>query len=224
MRGRLAAQDVASDLTIIRLEGIRALPYVARLARIEKKLLPHSQATSIGIDLGITLAGWSSRIMDNLTFELNQRNEPRSFLITDNVPEHGRSGGGLFLESGELAGVCIGHTEMRHGRRMGVFASRASIQMLLEDHNLTAVIRRSELDPGRSRPTLARSSQQQQKKTDRQEAEDRKTSWPGIEKKDERKEQAQHEPGHEHQTRAAGVNQPVFRRVGGREFSRSAGG
>ena len=102
------------------------------------------RVTSIGIDLGTELAGWSSRIVDTLTFELNESREQRPFLITENVPEHGRSGGGLFLANGELVGVCIGHAELVPGRRLGVFASRKSIRFLLEDHKLTAAILRSE--------------------------------------------------------------------------------
>ena len=37
VRARLAALDAASDLTIIRIEGLGALPYVARLARAARK-------------------------------------------------------------------------------------------------------------------------------------------------------------------------------------------
>jgi S1-C subfamily serine protease len=144
IRSSLAASDLAADLAVIRIEGMRALPFVARLARDEKGPPPDSPVTSIGIDLGIELAGWNSGIVDTLTFELNDSRERRPFLITENVPEHGRSGGGLFLPSGELVGVCVGHAELVVGRRMGVFASRKSIRFLLEDHRLTAAIRRSE--------------------------------------------------------------------------------
>ncbi len=141
----LAATDPATDLAVIWIEGMRALPFVARLARDEVDPPPDFPATSIGIDLGTKLAGWRSRVVDALTFELNDSRVKRPFLITENVPEHGRSGGGLFLANGELVGVCVGHAELAAGRRMGVFASRESIRFLLEDHHLTAAIRRSEL-------------------------------------------------------------------------------
>ena len=158
--------------------------------------------------------------MDTLTFVLNQSEVPRSFLITDNVPEQGRSGGGLFLESGELAGVCIGHTEMRDGRRMGVFASRESIQVLLEGHNLKAAVLRSESARAHRRASLPGSPQHEEEEADRQEPEDRQTAWSGIEEKDQRQEQAEHKAGQEHQPRAAGVRESAFGRAGAREFQR----
>ena len=144
IRSELAASDLAADLAVIRIEGMRALPFVARLAPDDADPLPDSPVTSIGIDLGIELAGWSSQVVDTLTFELNDSRERRPFVITENVPEHGRSGGGLFLANDELVGVCVGHAELVAGRRMGVFASRKSIRFLLEDHKLTAAILRSE--------------------------------------------------------------------------------
>ena len=159
--------------------------------------------------------------MDTLTFVLNQSEVPRSFLITDNVPEQGRSGGGLFLESGELAGVCIGHTEMRDGRRMGVFASRESIQVLLEGHNLKAAVLRSESARAHRRASLPGSPQHEEEEADRQEPEDRQTAWSGIEEKDQRQEQAEHKAGQEHQPRAAGVRESAFGRAGAREFQRA---
>ena len=116
---------------------------------------PDSIVTSIGIDLGTELAGWSSRIVETLSFELNDSREQRPFLITEKIPEHGRSGGGLFLANGELVGVCVGHAELVPGRRLGVFASRESIRFLLDDHKLTAAIVRSESRRARlsGRPT-----------------------------------------------------------------------
>jgi hypothetical protein len=78
-------------------------------------------------------------------FELNDSHELRPFLITEKIPEHGRSGGGLFQGNGELVGVCVGHAELVKGRRMGVFASPDSIRALLDDHKLRGVIVRSEM-------------------------------------------------------------------------------
>ena len=85
------------------------------------------------------------RLVEALWFELNDNRDERLFFITARAPEHGRSGGGLFLPDGELVGVCVGHTELFRGRRQGVFASRESIRQLLIDHDLTSVIARSEL-------------------------------------------------------------------------------
>jgi S1-C subfamily serine protease len=146
----LAAIDAAADLAILRIEGLADLPYVARLAAPRRLPAIDSIVTSIGIDLGTRLSSWSSRLVEVLWFELNDSRDERLFFITARPPEQGRSGGGLFLPGGELVGVCIGHTELVRGRRMGVFASWESIHHLLIDHGLDAVIARSERR--RSRP------------------------------------------------------------------------
>ena len=122
-----------------------ALPYVARLTHDNEEPPPDSVVTSIGIDLGLKLTHWSSRLVETVTFELNDSGSARPFLITEKIPEHGRSGGGLFLANGDLVGVCVGHSELVKGRRMGVFAAGESIRRLLDDHQLTATILRSEL-------------------------------------------------------------------------------
>jgi S1-C subfamily serine protease len=150
IEARVAAIDRAADLAIVRMTGLTALPYVARLAPLRSDLAVDSIVTSIGIDLGRHLSSWSTRLAEALWFELNDNREERLFFITDRPPEHGRSGGGLFLPNGELVGVCIGHAELVHGRRQGVFASRESIRQLLVDHDLIYVIARSEKQ--RSRP------------------------------------------------------------------------
>jgi Trypsin-like peptidase domain len=141
----LAAVDTAADLAILRIEKMTALPYVARFTHKNDEPPPNSVVTSIGIDLGKKLTHWNSRLVETLTFELNDSGSARPFLITEKIPEHGRSGGGLFLTNGDLVGVCVGHSELVKGKRMGVFAAGVSIRRLLEEHQLTAVILRSEL-------------------------------------------------------------------------------
>jgi S1-C subfamily serine protease len=145
------ATDRAADLAILRIAKLRALPYVARLAREHANPPADSIVSSIGIDLGTKLTGWSTRLVETFTFELNGHREQRPFLITEKIPEHGRSGGGLYLASGELVGVCIGHAALVRGREMGIFASRESIRILLSDRKLNAVIARSESLRARSR-------------------------------------------------------------------------
>lgn len=141
----VVALDRAADLAVLRLDGLAALPYVARLAPAPRDPAVDTVVTSIGIDLGKHLSSWSTRLVEALWFELNDNREERLFLITARAPEHGRSGGGLFLPDGTLVGVCIGHAELVRGRREGVFASRESIRQLLDDHGLDPVIARSEL-------------------------------------------------------------------------------
>ncbi len=158
LRAFVAATDPAADLAILRIEKIAALPYVARLAPSHPEPAPDSLVTSIGIDLGIKLSSWSSRLVESLWFELNESRDERLFFITARAPEHGRSGGGLFLDSGELVGVCVGHAELIRGQRMGVFASRESIRQLLLDHRLDTIVALSELRQSRlSRRSRGRS-------------------------------------------------------------------
>jgi S1-C subfamily serine protease len=142
----LAAADTAADLAVLRIENVVALPYVARLAPDQGPLAPDSSVTSVGIDLGAKLTTWTTQLVKTVRFELNDSHSERLFLITTHTPEHGRSGGGLFLANGELVGVCVGHAALVEGRRMGVFASPESIRQLLDDHDhLSALIVRSEL-------------------------------------------------------------------------------
>ncbi len=141
----VAATDRAADLAILRIEKLAALPYVARLSPGFQDPPSDSLVTSIGIDLGTRLSSWTSRLVETLWFELNDNRDERLFFITARIPEHGRSGGGLFLPNGDLVGVCVGHAELVPGERRGVFASRESIRQLLRDDHLAAVVMRSEL-------------------------------------------------------------------------------
>jgi S1-C subfamily serine protease len=143
--GTVAARDAAADVAVVRLEGMTALPFVARIAPDYETLPRDSFVSSVGIDLGHTLSMWSTRLVETVTFELNESRELRPFLITEKIPEHGRSGGGLFTPSGELVGVCVGHTELEKGRRRGVFAAPQSVHLLLFDHQMTGAVRRSEV-------------------------------------------------------------------------------
>jgi S1-C subfamily serine protease len=136
----LLATDRAADLAIVRITKLHALPYVARMAREHIDVPPDSTVSSIGIDLGKNLSEWSTRLVQTVRFELNGHREQRPFLITERIPEHGRSGGGLYLPDGELVGVCIGHAQLVRGKEMGVFASRECIRILLADRKLSAAI------------------------------------------------------------------------------------
>ena len=160
IQGKVAATDAAADLAVVRVEGMGALPYVARLAHGDLEPAPESIVTSIGIDNGSKLTSWRTKLIETATFEINDSRDPRRVLITEKIPEHGRSGGGLFLANGELVGVCIGHAELVKGRRSGVFASRESLHLLLDAHNLSAAVVRSErrmarLRKGRTTGTTA---------------------------------------------------------------------
>lgn len=133
VRGEVAATDSAADVAIVRIPRMVALPYVARVASGKTDPDEGTLVTSIGIDLGTSLSSWSTQIVEVDRFEVEGSGVGRRFLITSKAPNHGRSGGGLFLESGDLVGVCVGRTEVVKGRWLGIFASTTSIRRLLRD-------------------------------------------------------------------------------------------
>ena len=144
VRATLLATDPAADLAVLRIVKLAPLPYVARLAPTTSTRPPIPSSTRSGSTWGPTSPpgppGWSKPSHSSST----DNREQRPFLITEKIPEHGRSGGGLYLSNGELVGVCIGHAELVKGKEMGVFASRESIRILLVDRKLSATIARSE--------------------------------------------------------------------------------
>jgi hypothetical protein len=153
-----AAMDAAADIAVLRVGHLKRLPYVARLAPASAELPPGTIVTSVGIDLGVQLSSWHARIAEVDRFVLEHQTEERPFVITTRPPEHGRSGGGLFLQNGALAGVCIGRVlatrkardddqdqeQNRVRVRVGIFAAPASIRRLLRDHALEEIVARSE--------------------------------------------------------------------------------
>jgi S1-C subfamily serine protease len=142
--------DTTADLAVLRVRKLIALPYVARLGPSDVEPPRNSSVTSLGIDLGTHLSGWETRLVEVLWFELNDSGTERPFLVTDRVPEHGRSGGGLFDGNGNLVGVCVGHAELVKGKRMGIFSSIESVRQLLEEQKLTWIVDRSERKHPRS--------------------------------------------------------------------------
>lgn len=153
----VAAADSSADVAILRVRTPSALPFVARLGGDDALPARGTAVTSVGIDLGTRLSSWTTRVTSVDRFEIEGRGDERLFLITTRCPEHGRSGGGLFLSSGELVGVCVGHAEFVKGRPAGVFASGSSIRRLLRDHDLDAHVASSSprvVPPGLRTPPI----------------------------------------------------------------------
>jgi hypothetical protein len=121
-----------------------ALPFTATLEPENEKRADKAELTSVGIDLGSKLSSWNTNLVEVLWFELNDSGSERPFLITARIPEHGRSGGGLYDASGRLVGVCVGHAELVKGQRMGIFSSVENLRQLLSAQELTSVLTRSE--------------------------------------------------------------------------------
>ncbi|WP_422927564.1 S1 family peptidase [Singulisphaera sp. PoT] len=137
----VVARDRAADVAVLRVRKMIALPYVAKLRLENEEPTKGSVVTSVGIDLGTKLSSWSTRVAKVERFEIEGGGDDRLFLVTGKAPEHGRSGGGLFLENGELVGVCIGRSEaLIKGKLVGIFASGASIRRLLHDHSLDETV------------------------------------------------------------------------------------
>ena len=82
----LAATVTSADLAVVRIDNMTALPYVARVAHNKQNPAPDSILTSIGIDLGKKLTSWNTRLVEIVSFELNDSRELRPFLITEKIP------------------------------------------------------------------------------------------------------------------------------------------
>ncbi|GAC1471848.1 MAG: hypothetical protein NVSMB9_18420 [Isosphaeraceae bacterium] len=173
---RLAAEDRAADLAIVRVPSRPALPFVASLASPGDEPSDGALLTSLGIDGGNTLRSWTTRLRQVAWFRMGtertggegfllsstlakSRNrarratfqDERPYLITNRAPEQGRSGGGLFVEQGKLVGVCVGRIDLAKGKTWGIFSSVESVRRLLREHDLDGVVARSEAARGENR-------------------------------------------------------------------------
>jgi S1-C subfamily serine protease len=154
--------DVPADLAIVRVRRMHALPYVARLSSLDDPIAPGTVVTSIGIDRAEKLSSWSAHLVGTASMDLKQTGVKSRCFVTDRAPEHGRSGGGLFLLDGSLVGVCIGRIDRRDGDAIGVFASLENIRRLVREQRLEETIQISEKhhvaerrsDPNRRRPVV----------------------------------------------------------------------
>lgn len=133
--GEVAAIDTPADLALVRIKGMVALPYVARL-EVDREPTRGAAVTSLGIDRATKLSSWDTRVLGVERLAMDGKGRGRSFLVTAKAPDHGRSGGGLFNERGALVGVCIGRIELDDGDLDGIFASSASVAALLRANKL----------------------------------------------------------------------------------------
>jgi S1-C subfamily serine protease len=143
----VVASDPTADVAILRVRGMVALPYVARLAQSSDETETEAEAgsvvTSVGIDRASDLSSWTAHVFGVVKLDPQKRGNRRRFLITDRAPEHGRSGGGLFRDDGKLVGVCVGRIDPPEGDAIGVFATGESIRRLIRESEVQAVIDRS---------------------------------------------------------------------------------
>ncbi|GEM_PF-1073116 len=146
--GTLVARDRASDLAIVRFPVDRQLP-VARIAGPDLKLRPGTRLYSVGCDHGSR-----PRVYPTYLTAVNRYQGPPNFEIAG-APRQGRSGGGLFTETGELVGVCSAADPF--GNR-GLFTALGAVHHLLAAADLEHLYLPSRpeqpAEPGPARPPI----------------------------------------------------------------------
>jgi S1-C subfamily serine protease len=135
------ATDAAADVALVRIRGMTALPFVARLDPEADEPAKGDVLTSVGIDRGLHLTTWPTTIQGSAMVDLKKGGGARRFTVTTHPPEHGRSGGGLFRADGAVVGVCTGFFELKPGQKAGVFAAVASIRPMLRGHGIEPTAR-----------------------------------------------------------------------------------
>lgn len=128
------ARDADADVAILRVRGLPALPYHARIEPGTAPPDPGTVVTSLGYDHGERLGGWTTRFRKTTRLNMEKGRGERPFLLTDHPPEFGRSGGGLYREDGALVGVCVGRVSFGPKKTLGLFSPVANVHRLLAAH------------------------------------------------------------------------------------------
>jgi S1-C subfamily serine protease len=132
----VVASDPDSDVAVVRVQGMVAMRYVARLDPEAKEPAAGEVVTSVGIDRTLHLTRWQTTVKGSGLIDLGKGGGKRPFTITARSPEHGRSGGGLFRADGSVVGVCTGQLHVKQTPTTGVFVSVESIRRLVRDNDL----------------------------------------------------------------------------------------
>src|SRR5262249_48122092 len=120
----VVGSDPASDVALLRVRGMVALPFVAPFDPRADEPAKGEVLTSVGIDRTLFLTRWQTTVLGSAQIDIGQGGGPRRFTVTGKFPEHGRSGGGLFRPDGTVVGVCTGQLSIKTGQpKVGVFAS-----------------------------------------------------------------------------------------------------
>jgi S1-C subfamily serine protease len=128
----VVASDTGGDVALVRVEGMKALRYVAPFDPGAAEPARGEVLTSVGIDRTRFLTRWKTTVEGPARIDIGQGGGPARFTITSRFPEHGRSGGGLFRADGSLVGVCTGQLSIKPGQpKVGVFGSVESARKLL---------------------------------------------------------------------------------------------
>jgi S1-C subfamily serine protease len=144
----LIARDPDTDLAILRIKGQLAFPYVARIAKGDALPAVGTRVTTIGFDKGAKLIGFSTKVKTVGRIDLEKGGGSRPFIVTEDPPEVGRSGGGLFRPDGALVGVCIAKANRAGERTIGVFSTLGNVRDLIRaNEDIEATMARAKPGP-----------------------------------------------------------------------------
>ena len=140
MPGKVVASDRGTDVAVVSVRGMVALPFVAKFDLKAEEPARGEVMTSVGIDRSLHLTRWQTTVRGASKVDIKQGGKPSLFTITTRAPEHGRSGGGLFRDDGAVVGVCTGQLgSNKNDAKVGMFASMANIRQLLEENGIEVV-------------------------------------------------------------------------------------
>lgn len=130
----VAAKDRDADVAILRVKGLPALPFRARIDPGRNPPEPGTPVTSLGYDRGERLQGFSTRFLRTTRLRFDAMEVDRTFLLTEDPPVEGRSGGGLFLADGTLIGVCVGRINWGPEQTLGLFSPIRNVHRMVDGH------------------------------------------------------------------------------------------
>lgn len=137
VRGTVVARDVSGDVALVRIDGMVALPHVARLDPAAGEPKPGEVVTSVGVDRSLHLTRWRTSVKTSARVDVHRGGGPRLFTVVTRFPDFGHSGGGLFRADGAVVGVCTGQLSTEKGRpKLGLFASMDTVRRLLASQGL----------------------------------------------------------------------------------------
>lgn len=139
LAGELVARDADADLSIFRVVTSQVFP-IAPVASKAFVPAPGQSALSVGCDNGKYPTSRHMRI----TAVNRYLGAPT--IECSGEPVEGRSGGGLFNQSGELIGVCSAREPSEH---RGIYGGLAAVHTLLDRQGLASIYQRKTLDESR---------------------------------------------------------------------------
>ena len=129
LAGEVVARDRDADLSLVRVTTDKVFP-AARVASREFKAMPGVPTQSVGCDHG------QAPTLRKMKITAVNRYLGAPTIECNNEPVEGRSGGGLFNESGELIGVC---SAREPSERRGIYGGVAAVHAILDRQGLASL-------------------------------------------------------------------------------------